>query len=410
LREKFDMTQKIICIHIGARAHYLLPAALESQNNLEALITDTWISSAFARSLLSKAPPRIVKSLSKRYLKSLPAERVYSFTLKFLLLEFYLRFRYKDRWKLILRRNFFFEKYATAIFKKLSSECAVLGISYTSLSAFRIAKARGQKTILFQIDPGVKEEQIVINLVSQHQSSFQTTWKRAPDRFWADWRNECDVSDVIMVNSEWTKAALIEEGIEEAKLKILPLPFQIEPKHLSFKREHPNCFQMDRPLRLLFLGTLTLRKGIHLVLEAAARLIDHPIEFILVGHNELENAALAKPNVTYKGVISRSEVDRFYKHADAFLFPTLSDGFGLTQLEALSWNLPVIASKSCGNVVIDGYNGILLPTCDVDELVSAILKCLNEPAFLQWLSSHGIETVRKFGFEQFAEEITKLAE
>ena len=51
---------------------------------------------------------------------------------------------------------------------------------------------------------------------------------------------------------------------------------------------------------------------------------------------------------------------RFYREADVFLFPTLSDGFGLTQLEAQAWRLPVIASRFCGDVVQDGVNGLLL--------------------------------------------------
>ena len=53
-------------------------------------------------------------------------------------------------------------------------------------------------------------------------------------------------------------------------------------------------------------------------------------------------------------------MSKFYKEADVFILPTLSDGFGLTQLEAQSWKLPVIASRHCGEVVRDGENGVVL--------------------------------------------------
>jgi glycosyltransferase involved in cell wall biosynthesis len=404
------MKRKLICVHIGARAHYLLPKALQSQDNLEALITDTWVSSKLLRTLLSNFPVRIIKSFSSRYSPLLPSKKVYSFSWRFFFAEIFIRFKYKDTWQQILKRNFLFEHIAAKIFKRLSSQHDVLGISYTSLNIFQIAKGREQKTVLFQIDPGYKEEQIVADLLEKNKDKFATTWKRAPESYWADWKKECGLSDVIMVNSEWSKDALMGEGIDERKIKILPLPFPLESKHFQYEKKYTEVFNQERPLKLLFLGTLTLRKGIHLVIEAASKLIEYPIEFILVGHNELNASVLELPNVQYKGVVSRSETDILYQSADAFLFPTFSDGFGLTQLEALSWNVPVIASKYCGRVVIKDFNGIILPECNSEELITAILMCLKNPAYLKQLSLNGIKTVEKFTVEEFARGIANLVE
>ncbi len=55
-----------------------------------------------------------------------------------------------------------------------------------------------------------------------------------------------------------------------------------------------------------------------------------------------------------------SPVESYYRDADVFILPTLSDGFGLTQLEAQAWKLPVIASRYCGEVVRDGFNGVVI--------------------------------------------------
>ena len=49
-----------------------------------------------------------------------------------------------------------------------------------------------------------------------------------------------------------------------------------------------------------------------------------------------------------------------YKAADVFILPTLSDGFAITQLEAQAYGLPVISSKTCGGIVENGRNGIIL--------------------------------------------------
>ena len=58
-----------------------------------------------------------------------------------------------------------------------------------------------------------------------------------------------------------------------------------------------------------------------------------------------------RQNVRWVGPIARGEVAKWYREADVFMFPTHSDGFGLTQLEAQAWKLPVIASPFCGEVV-----------------------------------------------------------
>ncbi|HXD93223.1 MAG TPA: glycosyltransferase family 4 protein [Bacteroidia bacterium] len=402
------MAVRVICIHIGARAHYLLPNALEKKNSLVTLITDTWVSSGLLRLILSKSPIRMVKSFANRFSAAIPSKRVSSFSIRFSLIEIYLRLCKLSAWQLIVRRNYFFQRIAIDKFCRLPTQHAVLGISYTSLDIFRVAKMRDQKTILFQIDPGYKEEQIVADVANMQAGRFKTRWKPAPSDYWMRWKEECMLADVIMVNSEWTKLGLVEQDIDHHKIQILPLPFQVESKHINFTRQYPDKFTVDRPLRCLFLGTLTLRKGIHIVLDAAAKLAGYPVEFILVGENELDASLLNADNVKYKGVVSRSETDFYYQHSDVFLFPTLSDGFGLTQLEALSWQLPVIASKYCGEVIVNNFNGIILEDCNTDSLVKAIVECLNDIEYLKTISSRALETVGQFSTDKFAEDLIKL--
>ena len=404
------MKPKVICVHIGARAHYLIPKALQLKDNLSYLITDTWIASASVRSGLANSPLRLVKSFASRYSPAIPSNAVKRFSLRFLAIEMMLRAKKLKGWDLIIARNNYFENIAAKIFKQLPATDAVLGISYTSLKVFKVAGQRNQKKILFQIDPGLKEEQIVADIVAQYGDVYTTHWEPAPASYWKAWREECDMADVIMANSVWSKDALIEEGIDERKIEVIPLPFQIEKKHPDFKKQYPSVFSKGRPLRCLFLGTLTLRKGVHIVLEVASRLVNAPIEFIMVGQNELDMKLLNKPNVQYKGVASRADTDAYYQSSDVFLFPTLSDGFGLTQLEAMAWQLPVIASKHCGKVVLDQVNGLELDVCDADALEKVLIKCLEHPELLKKMASNCLETVKQFSLENFADSLAKLTE
>src|SRR5262249_30787544 len=146
----------------------------------------------------------------------------------------------------------------------------------------------------------------------------------------------------------------------------------------------------DRPLRVLFLGQIGARKGAHVAYDACRRLKDEAVEFTFVGPEQLKRPrrAAGLDNVRWVGSVARTEVGQFYAAADVFLFPTFSDGFGLTQLEAQAWALPVIASRNCGEVVAHGRNGLVLDKISPEAITSALLFLLRNPATLPQLSAN----------------------
>jgi len=79
------------------------------------------------------------------------------------------------------------------------------------------------------------------------------------------------------------------------------------------------------------------------------------------------------------GPVERGRAGKYYRAADVFILPTFSDGFGLTQLEALARKLPVIVSRNCGSVVRNGVDGILLPEPTCEAIVDALLRCVRYP-------------------------------
>jgi len=108
------------------------------------------------------------------------------------------------------------------------------------------------------------------------------------------------------------------------------------------------------------------------------------------------------PHVRWLGSVSRADTAQFYRGADVFLFPTFSDGFGLTQLEAQAWRLPIIATKFCGDVVKEGITGWLLTELTPSSIAAVIRRCLAEPTRLQEFS---VNTVREqFGLEVVGKE------
>jgi glycosyltransferase involved in cell wall biosynthesis len=190
------------------------------------------------------------------------------------------------------------------------------------------------------------------------------------------------------VNSMWSQAALVAEGVPSAKIKVVPLAYDEAKASATFRREYPAVFCPSRPLRVLFLGQVNLRKGIGPLLDAIRLLRGEPIKFTFVGPIQLSIPADLRddPSVCWVGSVPRGDTARFYQEADVFLFPTFSDGFGLTQLEAQAWKLPVVATKFCGDVVEDGRNGWLLREVTGCAIAASIRRCLAAPVRLREFS------------------------
>ena len=381
-----------LCCQLGAREHYAIPRALFRTGMLECLLTDAWIAPG---SLLGKLCGRRSK-LKQRFHNELRDARVKGFTSSLLLFEGLARARGLGAWaKIIARDRWFQRKVVGALTSYIGFQTSdspiLLSYSYTALEPFRHAKSQGWKTVLFQIDPGPEEERIVAEEAAL-VPALAGNWQPAPSDYWASWREECDLADRILVNSEWSREGLIRGGVPGEKISRIPLAYEmdVDSGRLSeprLQRTYPARFTFERPLRVLFLGLINLRKGVARLLEAARILCNEPVEFWLIGPVEIANASTVAEaaRVKWFGPVTRKQATEFYRDADVFILPTLSDGFAITQLEAQAHGLPIIASKNCGRVVENGVNGIILDEPSAACIARAVRDCIIDPGRLEKL-------------------------
>jgi len=122
------------------------------------------------------------------------------------------------------------------------------------------------------------------------------------------------------------------------------------------------------------------------------------IEFKIVGDLEISRAVVASfpDNMKIFGRVTRFETDKLYMESDVFVLPTLSDGFAVTQLEAMGHSLPVITTPNCGRVVTDGVDGFIVPPRDSQALADALSRLHNDRALLGEMSRQALLTVRRF--------------
>jgi glycosyltransferase involved in cell wall biosynthesis len=376
-----------LCSQLGAREHYAIPRALFRQGLLDHLLTDAWVQPGSPLAVWSFG-------LGERFHPDLAEAPVRAWTSALLTFELAARLKRLSGWSSIVARNDWFQRKVVPFVARYQPRAdnggpTLFSYSYSGLEPFRLAKSRGWKTVLGQIDPGPFEEEIVA-AEAEREPSLAPDWTPAPADYWKSWREECDLADRIIVNSQWSRSCLLKAGVNDSKLFVIPLGYESPITDTPATRQYPPQFSPGRPLRVLFLGQINLRKGIARLLNVARSFQSQPVEFLMVGPIQIIIPEDLRSNrkIRWLGPVARNSVRDYYDLADVFILPTLSDGFGLTQLEALAHRLPVIASRQCSEVVIDRVNGLLLEEPTTAAIEEALRSCLDNPDQLAQFSGN----------------------
>lgn len=371
------------CVQSGHREKYAIPRAFAQTGDLRRFITDLWVPASRALRLAARGP---LGRLRDRWAPDIPGRLVSSFVSRTVAHDVLARWQTPDPSTRIIRRNSWWGRLAASELQRLrpAAGSRVFSYCYDALEVFTVAESLGLVPVLGQIDPGPVEDRKVAQLVARWPL-YKTNFKPGSRDYYRRWRAECDRAVYIVTNSEWSRDALVEAGIPREKLGVHPLVYEPPAEARSFARVFPEAFTATQPLKVLFLGQCILRKGVAEVIAAAQTLVDEPVEFTLVGHTDIDNLPghFGRARIKYWPRLPRAECERFFRESHVFLFPTHSDGFGLTQLEAQAWRLPIIASNYCGRTVVHEVNGLVLDEVSSDAIVHSLQRILQNPAALR---------------------------
>lgn len=362
-----------------------MPRALHRLGLLDTLLTDAW---ADPRSVFSVVGGRRGRD---RFHDELRDATVWTPGVSSVFFEGSLRMSGAPAWDTIIERNSWFQDRACEQLEILARQrqapAVLFAYSYAARRLFTVARAHGWTTVLGQIDPGPVEERLVAKLHQRHPS-LAADWRPAPAGYWDNWQEEWRLADRVVVNSEWSRAALREAGVPESLIRIVPLAY--EPTVTPRVRNHAPRFDAGRPLRVLFLGQVNLRKGVAEILEAAEQLRGEPVHFTFVGPLQITLTRTMRDSaqISWIGSVAHSAAAAHFDSADVFLFPTHSDGFGLTQLEALAHGLPAIVSRHCAQVITNGVNGLVLDEVSGAAIAASLRELLRDPSRLRAMSEH----------------------
>ncbi len=181
---------------------------------------------------------------------------------------------------------------------------------------------------------------------------------------------------IILANSESIMADMKEAyGVAFADRTVLAPhgtwdPFELKPSRRHLRAARGGTFQV------IYVGRFEPRKGFDIAARAIASLLEsEPIaSVIFIGDTITEanretffennaESLLSDPRVTFRGLVSREELDDIYSTCDVVLMPSRYESFGLVAIEAMAAGASVVALAAGGlkEVVVDGVSGFLVP-------------------------------------------------
>jgi glycosyltransferase involved in cell wall biosynthesis len=291
----------------------------------------------------------------------------------------------------------------------------VYAFDHAALGLFESAKTRQQCCILDQIYPALYEEKLEMEEeerwpdwpVARRSEFYQS-------RLFQEWRDiqmkEWQLADIVIAGSHYSKRAICEISAEvSSKVRVVPLTVNLE----AYRRQaRVRETKRGAPLRVLYAGSINLRKGIPYLLKAFIRIPPDRAGLKLVGNIGLKPDVVTEYSgiVNFAGAIPHSKMAGVYHDADVFVFPTISDGFGAVMLEAMATGLPVIATGHCADIVEHGYNGLRIPIRDSDGILDAVDQIIAQPDLLPHLSTGAIQTAGTYSMPAYVEKLTAALE
>jgi glycosyltransferase involved in cell wall biosynthesis len=245
------------------------------------------------------------------------------------------------------------------------------------------ARRRGALVIADHRDVHPREHDYVDPLIDEIEYEFRM----------ADW---------IIVNSRFAAETLFVRGISERKVVVIPLGVDLSMFSPVRVVNRPT------PTRqiVLFVGSLSRRKGVDILLEAFSGAEFKDVELRVCGPGS-SSALVRGPRgatVNFLGALSRVSLVKEYQNASLTVMPSRTDAFGLVAAESLACGTPVIVTERCGiaDLVREHGGGVVIRPGDADELATAVKLTLRDPARLGELAGQSFGAAKASSWKQYS--------
>lgn len=222
-----------------------------------------------------------------------------------------------------------------------------------------------------------------------------------------------EAADKIIAVSQLTKSILVKKyGIDAEKITVVHNAVVPSDKNL------PDVLRGTDDKIVTFLGRITYQKGPEYFVEAAYKILqrDRNVRFVMAGSGDMFEKIIRRvaqlrisDRFHFTGFLRGEDVDRMFALSDVYVMPSVSEPFGISPLEAMRSNVPVVISKQSGVSEILKH-ALKADFWDIDALADQIYGLLNYSALSKSFKKHGKEEVDSLKWENAALKVKKVYE
>lgn len=221
-----------------------------------------------------------------------------------------------------------------------------------------------------------------------------------------------EAADHVIAVSHYTRNLILEQyGIHPDKVSVV--------HNAVSRREIDRVYHIRRPRAdkvVLFLGRITFQKGPDYFVEAAARVLARMpnVRFVMAGVGDMLPRLIERVGQLrlgnrfhFTGFLRGQDVERMYAMSDLYVMPSVSEPFGISPLEAMVYDVPVIVSRHAGVSEVLAH-ALKVDFWDVEDMASKILAVLKYPALSRELLRNGRKELKAIRWDVAAERILAL--
>ncbi len=244
-----------------------------------------------------------------------------------------------------------------------------------------------------------------------HATEFDRSGQTVNQQVYDIERAGMEAADKIIAVSQLTKNTIVSKyGIPAEKVVVVHNAV-LDTSVIKSKEEK------KVPEKIVtFLGRITFQKGPEYFVEAAAKVLgkDDNVRFVMAGSGDLLNTMVERvaelrigTKFHFTGFLKGNDVDKMFALSDVYVMPSVSEPFGISPLEAVRHNTPVIISKQSGVAEVL-QNAVKVDFWDIDAMADAIFALLHYDGISKMFKEMGREELKRLKWEHVAERVIKI--
>lgn len=214
---------------------------------------------------------------------------------------------------------------------------------------------------------------------------------------------EIKEADFLVAPSQYVYHTCVREGVPEGKIKVIPFGVDID----RFKPIEKS----DNVFRVIYVGAISVNKGVYYLLEAFKQLRLPNSELVLIGRLQPHcKSIITKYDGLFKHIshVPNDQLANRYGNSSVFAFPSLTEGFAMVINEAMACGLPSIVTENASGYVRNDIDGFVIPIRDIETLKEKILFFYENEDRRKEMGKSARKYVENFTWKKYGEKLIEF--